>query len=121
MVWLEFDSLVNARDVGGIPCDDGGTVRNGQLLRSDNLQGLTDQDISQLLDLGLTDVVDLRSEIEVEHEGPGPMTHRSDVAIHHFSYLPPADTHPLPADDPADVSGPENVSALVEKALPWVG
>ena len=121
MVWLEFDSLVNARDVGGIACDDGGTIRPGQLLRSDNLQSLTEADITQLLELGLTDVVDLRSEIEVEHEGPGPLTRRREVTIHHFTYLPSSDHRPLPADDPADVSGPENASALAENALPWMG
>lgn len=121
MVWLEFESLVNARDVGGTPCADGGTIRPGALLRSDNLQNLTEGDITTLLELGLTDVVDLRSEIEVDHEGPGPLTRRDDVAIHHFSYLPASDDRPLPADDPADVSGPGNASPLVEKALPWMG
>lgn len=112
MPWLEFDSLVNARDLGGTPCTDGGEIASGRLLRSDNLQDLTDADVARLLELGLTDVVDLRSTIEVEHEGPGPLSGVPAVTVHHLSYLPETDLRPLPDDDPADVS---------TEALPWVG
>jgi len=115
MPWLEFDSLVNARDLGGTPCVDGGEIVPGRLLRSDNLQDLTEADVAQLLELGLTDVVDLRSTIEVEQEGPGPLTRVPQVTIHHLSYLPEADRKPLPEDDPGDVSSFE------PERLPWVG
>lgn len=88
MGWLEFDSLVNARDVGGTPTTDGGEIRAGRLLRSDNLQALTRADIVRLLDLGLTDVIDLRSAYEVHHEGPGPLIGHPAVRIHHYSFIP---------------------------------
>ncbi|MDO5498583.1 MAG: tyrosine-protein phosphatase [Propionibacteriaceae bacterium] len=88
MIWLEFDSLVNARDVGGTPTTDGGEIRAGRLLRSDNLQGLTANDIARLLELQVTDVVDLRSSYEVHHEGPGPLVGHPEVMIHHYSFIP---------------------------------
>jgi protein tyrosine/serine phosphatase len=59
-MWIDLDGLVNLRDVGGIPTIDGGKIIPGRLLRSDNLQTLTNSDVDQLLGLGLTDVVDLR-------------------------------------------------------------
>lgn len=87
-MWLEFDSLVNARDVGGTPTTDGDTIRLGRLIRSDNLQDVTPRDIARLLELGVSDVVDLRSAYEVHHEGPGPLIGHPAVRIHHYSYIP---------------------------------
>jgi protein-tyrosine phosphatase len=86
--WLEFDSLVNARDVGGTPTVDGGVIRPGRLIRADNLQELTARDVERLLRLGVSDVVDLRSAYEVHHEGPGPLVGNPAVRIHHYSYIP---------------------------------
>ena len=79
-MWIDLDGLVNLRDVGGIPTSDGGKIIPGRLLRSDNLQTLTAADVDQLLGLGLTDVIDLRSDYEAEQEGPGPLV-GSDVRI----------------------------------------
>lgn len=81
-----MDQLVNLRDVGGIPTTDGAKIAAGRLLRSDNLQDLTPADVDALLQLGLTDVVDLRSDYEVEAEGPGPLS-RTDVAHHQHSFF----------------------------------
>lgn len=88
MRWLEFDSLVNARDVGGTPTTDGGVIPSGRLIRTDNLQALTDRDIARLMELGVSDVVDLRSFYELHHEGPGPLVGHTAIRIHHFSYIP---------------------------------
>jgi protein-tyrosine phosphatase len=72
--WIELDGAVNARDLGGLPTVDGGTTAAGVLLRSDNLQGLTDKDVVRLVDdVGLGTVLDLRTPAEVEAEGPGPL------------------------------------------------
>ena len=60
-MWIDLDGLANLRDVGGIPTIDGGKIIPGRLLRSDNLQTLTTSDVDQLLGLGLTDVIDLRT------------------------------------------------------------
>lgn len=80
-----MEGLVNLRDVGGMPTRDGGEISAGRLLRSDNLQGLTLGDIDRLLGIGLTDVVDLRSEYEVDSEGPGPLAGYPGVRIHQHS------------------------------------
>src|SRR6478752_1436277 len=84
-MWIDLDGLANLRDVGGMPTTDGGQITAGRLLRSDNLQALTPADIDRLLELGLTDVVDLRSEYEVESEGPGPLSEHPGVHIHQLS------------------------------------
>lgn len=127
IAWIELDGVVNLRDVGGIPTTDGGTIRPGRLLRSDNLQDLTEQDIAELRRRGLTDVVDLRSDTEVTSTGPGPLTHQGWVAIHHHSFF---DERDLDGDGIPETSasgpGPEPVVTeespdAVEKALPWVG
>jgi protein-tyrosine phosphatase len=56
------------------------------LLRSDNLQDLTRQDIAALEALGLSRVVDLRTSQEVASEGPGPLA--GAVEIRHRSLYP---------------------------------
>lgn len=131
MRWLEFDSLVNARDVGGTPTVDGDTIRPGRLLRSDNLQGLTDGDIERLLALRVTDVVDLRSTYEVHHEGPGPLIGHPRVRIHHHSFIPEQydrdevndtdDVLPDNTTEAADIRRDRRGRELPGKALPFVG
>ncbi|OXM71937.1 MULTISPECIES: tyrosine-protein phosphatase [Amycolatopsis] len=93
MHWLELEGAANARDVGGLPTEDGGTIAPRRLLRSDNLQGLTPRDVKVLVeDLGLTTVVDLRGTPEVTQEGPGPLRSVESVRHHHFSVLPESGT-----------------------------
>ncbi len=111
-MWIDLEGLANLRDVGGLPTDDGGKIIPGRLLRSDNLQTLTARDVEALLGLGLTDVVDLRSDYEVEQEGPGPLS-RAEVRMHQFSLFREWRTG-VGAAKP-DVR-PE---ALPEEALPW--
>ncbi|MGJ3508393.1 tyrosine-protein phosphatase [Enemella sp. A6] len=103
--WIELDGLVNLRDVGGTPTVDGGQIRSGRLLRSDNLQDLSSADIERLLQIGLTDVVDLRSTFEVTSEGPGPLhAHDGRVNFHHYSFLVEEDSDT--ADDIIDRAMP---------------
>ena len=60
--WIELDGLVNMRDLGGLPTRDGGRTASGRLIRSDNLQDLTDADVARLVDeLGVSDIIDLRT------------------------------------------------------------
>ncbi len=92
-----MDGLVNFRDVGGVATSGGGRVRPGVLLRSDNLQALPETSVRRIVDeLGVTDIVDLRTVVEVVREGPGPMT-REPVTIHHHTlYVESADEHGIP-------------------------
>jgi protein-tyrosine phosphatase len=113
-MWIDLEGLANLRDVGGMPTSDGGEISAGRLLRSDNLQGLTPADIDRLLGLGLTDVVDLRSEYEVESEGPGPLSAHPSVRIHQHSLF--REWREGIGEDKPDVRS----DAVPDEALPWV-
>ena len=118
--WIDLETLVNLRDVGGMPTTDGRRIATGQLLRSDNLQSLTDSDIRSLLGLGLTDVIDLRSDLEVEQEGPGPLTREPGVAIHHYSMfkenLTDAETE---TELTEQINATLSAEEITAQALPW--
>ena len=83
--WIPLDGAANARDLAGLPAA-GGVIGPGRLLRSDNLQGLTEDDVRLLVgELGLRTVIDLRTTVEVDKEGPGPLTRVPAVEIRHLS------------------------------------
>ena len=91
VAWLSLQGLANGRDVGGLSLAAGGSVRAGRLLRSDNLQSLTPADVRVLVDeLSLRSVIDLRAQVEVDGEGPGPIFAEPTVAVHHLSLFPEA-------------------------------
>jgi protein-tyrosine phosphatase len=76
--WIALDGAANARAV--VP---------GVLLRSDNLQNLSDRDVRLLVDRESLEVVlDLRTEVELELEGPGPLAREPTVRIEHRSLYP---------------------------------
>jgi protein-tyrosine phosphatase len=85
MSWIDLEGAVNVRDLGGLPTSDGGSTVPGRLLRSENLQELTPEDIAKLVDeIGVTTVVDLRSVREVTVEGPPPLDAVPGVRrVHH--------------------------------------
>jgi protein-tyrosine phosphatase len=85
MRWIDLEGAVNVRDLGGLPTVDGGVTVPGRLLRSENLQQLTEADIARLVgEIGLTTVVDLRSTNEITLEGPAPLDAVSGVRrVHH--------------------------------------
>jgi protein-tyrosine phosphatase len=59
------------------------------LLRADNLQELSQRDVRLLIEQeDLEVVLDLRTDTEVELEGPGPMTAERAVRIEHRSLYP---------------------------------
>lgn len=107
-MWIELNGAVNVRDLGGLPTRSGTKTRHGRLLRSDNLQGLTADDVDMLTDqFDVRDIIDLRTAVEIELEGPGPLTKVPTVRIHHYSLLPEAGDH----TDVAAVDG--------DVVLPW--
>ncbi len=78
IAWIPLDGTVNAR-----------TVVPGALLRSDNLQALSEEDVRRLVEEhGLEVVLDLRTDIEDAMEGPGPLTREPRVRIEHRSLYP---------------------------------
>ena len=89
MPWIDVEGAANARDLGGLPTEDGGKTVAGRLLRSDNLQELTPADIARLTgEFGLTTVVDLRSTAELNSEGPAPLDAVPSVEHRHHPVLP---------------------------------
>ncbi|MEO7060923.1 MAG: tyrosine-protein phosphatase, partial [Lapillicoccus sp.] len=106
--WIDLPGVVNMRDLGGLATDDGGVIASGRVIRSDNLQDLPAESVRRLVeDLGVTDVVDLRTFVEVAKEGDGPLVHRDDVHVQHFTLYPEETTETgIPAG---------------ERELPWVG
>lgn len=113
--WLALDGTANTRIV--VP---------GVLLRSDNLQALSDRDVRTLVDReGLEVVLDLRSEIEVQGEGPGPLTREPEVRIEYLSLHPRAGrttdvAAPPPRSDPTEPGDWLVQSRVVEAYLRYL-
>jgi protein tyrosine/serine phosphatase len=116
--WLTLDGTTNTRDLGGLPTTDGGTTRRGRILRSDNLQTLSAEDVRRLVEeLGLREVIDLRSIAEVLMEGRGPLRAVPEVTHRHFSLLPERGHHTdvFAAEEP---EVPELPGGWLESLLP---
>ena len=99
--WIDLDGTANTRDVGGLPTTDGGRVASRRLLRSDNLQDLSAEDVRRLIDdYGVRTVADLRADIEIRAGGPGPMTREPLVAVEQLSLFPERSREAVSADEP---------------------
>lgn len=103
MTWIDLEGLCNLRDVGGATTESGAIVQPGRLLRSDNLQDITEADLVELRRRGVSDVIDLRSDYEVAH-APSPIKGRDGIAYHHHSFFIEDDS-----------------VGLNERVLPWIG
>jgi protein-tyrosine phosphatase len=104
--WVRLDGTTNTRDLGGLPTTDGGRTVSGRILRSDNLQTLTGDDVRRLVDeIGLRQVIDLRTTAEILLEGRGPLRDVPQVTHRHFTLLPErghhTDVFAVEEDDPA--------------------
>jgi protein tyrosine/serine phosphatase len=109
--WIQLDGAVNTRELGGLPTEDGRLVKPRRLIRSDNLQDLTPADVRHLVeDLDVRAVADLRTEVEVKSEGPGPLTTDPRVDVLNLSLFPEAGVN-------TDVTAAEGSSGPV--VLPW--
>ncbi|NEK85998.1 tyrosine-protein phosphatase [Blastococcus saxobsidens] len=92
--WIRLDGTTNMRDLGGLPTNDGGRTAPGRILRSDNLQTLSAADVRRLVgELGLREVIDLRTTAEILLEGRGPLRDVAEVTHRHFSLLPERGHH----------------------------
>ncbi|GAA2462072.1 tyrosine-protein phosphatase [Agromyces soli] len=82
---LALSAPVNLRDLGGIPID-GGVLRTGLAIRTDDLALVTEEAADELVAAGLTAIIDLRSADEVAISGRGPFGARP-VAYHHLALM----------------------------------
>ena len=116
--WVRLDGTTNMRDLGGLPTTDGGRTLPGRILRSDNLQTLSADDVRRLVgEFGLREVIDLRTTAEILLEGRGPLRDVPEVSHRHFSLLPErghyTDVFAVEEDEPLDLP-----SDWVESILP---
>ena len=112
--WLRLDGTTNTRDLGGLPAAGGRSTVPGRILRSDNLQTLTETDVRRLVhDVGLRQVVDLRTTAEILLEGRGPLRAVPGVEHRHFTLLPERGHH-------TDVFAVEDDDVLENLPGDWV-
>ena len=81
-------------NVVGLPTTDGGVTVPGRVLRSDNLQTLSADDVRRLVEeIGLREVIDLRTTAEILLEGRSPLRDVEGVTHRHFSLIPERGHH----------------------------
>jgi len=68
---MTMESVLNFREMGGLPTVDGGTIRHGRLFRSGHWSQPTDGDLAKLAEYDLAAVIDFRADIDREGDG-GP-------------------------------------------------
>jgi protein tyrosine/serine phosphatase len=105
---VRLDGTTNTRDLGGLPTTDGGRTVTGRVLRSDNLQTLSEDDVRRLVEeIGLREVIDLRTSAEVLLEGRGPLRRVRGITHRHFTLLPErghhTDVFAVEDDEPLDL------------------
>ena len=79
---IELSSTVNTRDLGGYLTESGETTKNMSFLRSDLPINISDSDIDLLLKNGITTIVDLRSDDEVQRK-PNSLSTVSSFNYYH--------------------------------------
>jgi protein-tyrosine phosphatase len=70
---LVWDGLLNVRDLGGHPTEDGGETRFGSVVRADSVRQLSDDGWKELVGYGVKTVVDLRANEELEADPPAEL------------------------------------------------
>ena len=80
--FIELDGVFNFRDLGGLPTRDGGITRSGLMFRSDALHHLEAPAVEWLVDHGMQTIIDLRSSVELERTGRGPLEHTAIGWLH---------------------------------------
>jgi protein-tyrosine phosphatase len=70
---LVWDGLLNVRDLGGLPTEDGGETRFGRIVRADTVRRLSDEGWRALTDYGIRTIVDLRTDEELEADPPADL------------------------------------------------
>ncbi|GGD26070.1 protein-tyrosine-phosphatase [Microbacterium faecale] len=82
---LPLTAPVNLRDLGGIRVA-GGSVRRGFAIRADDLSTSDADSAADLVERGLTSIIDLRSHAEATFTGRGPFG-SMPVTYHHVPFL----------------------------------
>jgi protein-tyrosine phosphatase len=70
---LVWDGVLNVRDLGGHPTEDGRETQFGRIVRADNIRRLSDEGWKALVDYGVRTIVDLRTEDELAADAPAEL------------------------------------------------
>jgi protein tyrosine/serine phosphatase len=70
---LLWDGLLNVRDLGGHPTEDGGETRYDSIIRADSVRQLSDQGWAALVDYGVQTIIDLRTDDELAADPPAEL------------------------------------------------
>jgi protein-tyrosine phosphatase len=96
---LSWDGCCNVRDLGGLPTEDGRQTRFGVVVRSDDIQLLSEQGWRSLAAYGISRIVDLRHE--------------------HPPYPSPVETIRVPLLDPPSIDEVDELLAGVDDPVAW--
>lgn len=80
---LVWDGLLNVRDLGGHPTEDGGETRFDEIVRADTVRRLSNEGWQALLDYGIRTIVDLRMDEERQADPPAELP----VTVVHVPFL----------------------------------
>ena len=81
---VDVDGCNNFRDLGGYPTATGASLRWRALFRADGLHHLTERGVATVHDeLGIREIVDLRSSGEIDLDGRGPLA-AEEIRFHHL-------------------------------------
>ena len=121
--WVRLDGTTNTRDLGGLPTTDGGAHAArpdpAQRQPADPQRRTTSGGWCD--EIGLREVIDLRTTAEILLEGRGPLRDVPEVTHRHFSLLPErghhTDVFAVEEDDPLG----DLPAGWVESLLPRAG
>ena len=111
---VRLEGALNVRDLGGLSTLDGKLTRHGLLFRADTLAHLTAADQARLGALGLTTVIDLRTEEERTRapdrlpEGPAP-------AVQALGFLPRGNIEMFAAINAGQLDAEEAVRSMMDQ------
>ena len=100
---LVWDGCLNVRDLGGHPTADGRETQFGRIVRADLIRRLSDDGWAALVEYGVTTIVDLRHDEELEADPPRELP----VKVEHVPLFPDPASHHWPEIDALGaVAGP---------------
>lgn len=116
---IHLSKPVNLRDLGGLPVD-GGNIAPGFAIRSDDLSTIPSESAVELVDGGLSAVIDLRSRGEVQATGRGTLMEHA-VTYHHVPFMADiAAAKPMAMEPGKMPNMAEFYPALFESAAPQI-
>ena len=80
---LVWDGVLNVRDLGGHPTQDGRGTQYGRIVRADNVRRLSDEGWKALADYGIRTILDLRTDAELAADPPAELP----VEVVHVKFM----------------------------------